>query len=199
MTADSPHPLPELGDFPGLLLKTILFAAQKHREQRRKDIHQSAYINHPIQVAELLWRLGGVRNPDVIQAALLHDTLEDTDATMDELTREFGQVIAKIVLEVTDDKSKPKAVRKQLQIDHAPFLSSEAKLVKLADKICNVRDVVEDPPADWPESRRKDYLDWAKAVVDGLHGVHPGLEQEFDRVLKVGKQQFAKHSTHRLK
>ncbi len=95
MTDNSTYPLAESGDFPGLLLKTILFAAQKHRTQRRKDIQSSAYINHPIQVAELLWRQGGVRNPDVIQAALLHDTLEDTDATPDELTREFGQVITR--------------------------------------------------------------------------------------------------------
>lgn len=191
MTADLPDPLPEMGDLTGLLLRTILFAAQKHRTQRRKDIQASAYINHPIQVAELLWRLGGIRNPDVIQAAVLHDTLEDTDASMEELTREFGQVIAGIVLEVTDDKSKPKPIRKQLQVEHAPFLSTEAKLVKLADKLCNIRDVVEDPPADWPITRRKEYLDWGKAVVDGLRGVHPGLEQAFDEIYQAGKRQLS--------
>ncbi len=190
MTQNSPSTLLKPDDFSGDLLRTVQFAAQKHRLQRRKDSQASAYINHPIQVAVILWDLGGVRNRDVILAALLHDTVEDTDTTMAELTREFGQKIAAIVLEVTDDKSKPKPVRKLLQIEHAPFLSPEAKLVKLADKICNIRDVVEDPPADWPDSRRMDYLDWAKAVVDGLRGVHPGLEIEFDRAYSDGKKRL---------
>ncbi len=94
---------------------------------------------------------------------------------------------------MTDDKSKPKPVRKKLQVEHAPFLSPEAKLVKLADKICNIRDVVEDPPADWPVARRREYLDWAKAVVDGLRGVHPGLEQAFDEIHQAGMQRLSAH------
>lgn len=187
MTQASPYSLLEPDDLSGNLLKTVQFAAQKHRSQRRKDINASAYINHPIQVAVILWDLGEIRNQDVIVAALLHDTLEDTDTTMGELTRLFGQKIAGIVLEVTDDKTKPKPVKKQLQIDHAPFLSNEAKLVKLADKICNIRDVVEDPPADWSVSRRTEYLEWARKVVDGLRGANSILEDEFDRLYFAGK------------
>ena len=163
-----------------LLLKALAFAAHKHRDQRRKDAEASPYINHPIALADVLVNEGGVADHEVLCAALLHDTVEDTDTTHEELVDAFGSRIARMVAEVTDDKRLPKQERKRLQIEHAPHLSEGAKLVKLADKICNLRDVADRPPAKWDLARRREYFDWAKRVVDGLRGVHPRLEAAFD-------------------
>jgi guanosine-3',5'-bis(diphosphate) 3'-pyrophosphohydrolase len=166
------------------LLKALSFAAHKHRDQRRKDAEASPYINHPIALAEVLAGEGGVTDLEVLAAALLHDTIEDTATTGEELAREFGARIAAMVAEVTDDTGLPKAERKRLQIEHAAQLSDGAKLVKLADKICNLRDVAERPPAQWDLARRREYFEWAKRVIDGLRGA-PGesmraLEAAFD-------------------
>ncbi len=168
----------ENGGLP-LILKALEFASLKHRDQRRKDKDNSPYINHPIALASVLCHEGGITEDIVLAAAILHDTLEDTETTPEELRAAFGQKIASIVEEVTDDKTLPKADRKRLQIEHAPAISREAKLVKLADKICNVRDVADHPPAKWDLVRRREYFDWAKAVVDGLQGTHPALERRF--------------------
>jgi len=166
------------------IVKAAQFASEKHRNQRRKDADASPYINHPLALANVLATEGGIDNPDVICAALLHDTIEDTKTTADELTNHFGPKVASIVLEVTDDKSLDKAVRKEEQVRHAPIISPEAKLVKLADKICNLRDILASPPADWSADRKRAYFDWAARVVNGLRGVHPGLELKFDDLLK---------------
>ena len=163
-----------------LLFKALSFAAHKHRDQRRKDAEASPYINHPIALAEALTGEGGVTDVEVLAAALLHDTIEDTATTLEELRGHFGERIAGMVAEVTDDKDLPKADRKRLQIEHAAGISPGAKLVKLADKICNLRDVAERPPAKWDLERRREYFEWAKRVIDGLRGVHPGLEAAFD-------------------
>ena len=167
-----------------LLLRALSFAAHKHRDQRRKDAEASPYINHPIALAEVLAGEGGVGDIDVLAAALLHDTIEDTATTFEELVEHFGGRIAGMVAEVTDDKNLPKAERKRLQIVHASGISPGAKLVKLADKICNLRDVAERPPATWDLQRRREYFEWAKQVIDGLRGA-PGesmrkLETAFD-------------------
>ena len=168
-----------------LLLKALSFAAHKHRDQRRKDAEASPYINHPIALAQVLTGEGGVTDIEVLAAALLHDTIEDTATTGEELEREFGGRIAAIVAEVTDDTALPKADRKRLQIEHAAQLSDGAKLVKLADKICNLRDVAERPPAQWDLQRRREYFEWAKRVIDGLRGAPAepmrALEAAFDR------------------
>ena len=163
-----------------LILKALEFASLKHRDQRRKDQNASPYINHPIALASVLCREGGIVDPVVQVAAILHDTLEDTQTTPEELRAEFGEKVASIVEEVTDDKNLPKAERKRLQIEHAAAISREAKLVKLADKICNVRDVADHPPARWDLARRREYFDWAKAVVDNMRGTHAELERRFD-------------------
>ena len=165
-----------------LLFRALAFAAHKHRDQRRKDAEASPYINHPIALAEVLAGEGGVADAEVLAAALLHDTIEDTATTGAELRREFGERIAAMVEEVTDDQALPKAERKRLQIEHAAGLSRGAKLVKLADKICNLRDVADRPPAKWDLQRRQEYFEWAKRVIDGLRGAHPGLEAAFDAV-----------------
>jgi guanosine-3',5'-bis(diphosphate) 3'-pyrophosphohydrolase len=167
-------------DGPALILDAAAFAAEKHRDQRRKDKGASPYINHPIGLAALLANDGGVTDAPVLAAALLHDTIEDTETTPAELEERFGAAIKDIVLEVTDDMSLPKAERKQLQVEHAPHISREAKLVKLADKICNLRDILAWPPADWPAERKRKYFDWANDVVNGLRGTSPALEAIFD-------------------
>jgi guanosine-3',5'-bis(diphosphate) 3'-pyrophosphohydrolase len=179
------HPDPQL-----LLLEAVAFAAEKHRHQRRKDAHASPYINHPIALASLLKR-EGVDDVAVLCAALLHDTIEDTRTTPEELRTHFGELITAIVLEVTDDKTLPKSERKRLQVLHAGTVSHRAKLVKLADKICNVYDMVAAPPADWGVERKREYLRWAKEVVDGLRGAHPALERIFDDVHAHAAQTLA--------
>ncbi len=163
-----------------MILKAASFAAHKHRNQRRKDADASPYINHPLELARVLAEEGGIADPVTLCAALLHDTIEDTDTIAAELEKEFGKEICGIVLEVTDDKALPKAERKRLQIEHAAHASDKAKRVKLADKICNLRDVASSPPADWSLDRRRQYFDWAKAVIDNLRGVDARLEAVFD-------------------
>lgn len=162
-----------------LLMKALAFAAHKHRDQRRKDVLASPYINHPIALANILCNEGQVNDVEAICGALLHDTLEDTETTPEELEAEFGPRIRHIVEEVTDP-DLPRAERKRLQIEHAAHISDQAKLVKLADKIANLRDVADNPPPDWSLTRRQEYFDWAKAVIDRLRGTHPRLEAVFD-------------------
>lgn len=165
------------------LLAALKFAAEKHSKQRRKDVEATPYINHPIAVAELLARVGKVDDPAALQAAILHDTVEDTATTPEEIERHFGHVVRSLVQEVTDDKSLAKAVRKQLQVEHAPHLSALAKQIKLADKICNVGEFSSTQPADWELKRKQEYLDWAERVVSGLRGSNADLEARFDVVL----------------
>ncbi len=165
-----------------LVLRAVAFAAHKHRDQRRKDKDASPYINHPIELAHVLWNEGEVRDPLVIAAALLHDTLEDTETSWQELRGEFGEEIADIVLEVTDTQWIKKEVRKRLQVAKARHSSEQARLVKLADKICNVRDLGTRAPEGWSLERKRQYFDWAKEVVDRLRGTHAELERRFDEV-----------------
>ncbi|HQE92383.1 MAG TPA: HD domain-containing protein [Anaerolineae bacterium] len=171
-----------------IFMRALSFAACKHQNQRRKGRARLPYIHHPIRVAEILWCVGAVRDMPTLVTALLHDTLEDTETSAGELETLFGAEILALVLEVTDDKSLPQATRKQLQIEHAPHLSTKARLVKLADKINNVDDVSHDPPEDWTLKRRLEYLDWAEAVVAGLRGVNPSLEAYFDAVVRKGRE-----------
>ena len=170
-----------------LFIKAVAFAADKHKNQRRKDAEASPYINHPIALANVLANEGGITNKDVLCAAMLHDTIEDTETTEGELRLAFGDKIASIVLEVTDDKSLDKAARKQMQIEHAPHISIEAKMVKLADKISNLRDILSTPPAGWPLERKLAYFEWANDVVAGLRGTNIKLERVFDGLVAQGQ------------
>jgi len=163
------------------LFIALEFAATKHRDQRRKDVHASPYINHPISLARTLTVEGGVTDTLALMAAILHDTIEDTDTTYEELRVRFGRTVAGVVREVTDDSSLPKAQRKQAQIDNAPHVSKRAALVKLADKIVNLRDMDANPPALWPLERRREYFDWARSVVDQLPQVNKKLRRVFDQ------------------
>lgn len=170
------------------LIEALAFAAHKHRGQRRKDAAGSPYINHPIAVARVLAVEAQVTDEATLLAAVLHDTVEDTETNLEEIAQHFGDQVAQIVAEVTDDKSLPKAVRKELQIHHAAKASSRAKRLKIADKICNVRDVTLNPPADWPVDRKREYLAWAVEVVAGCRGVDARLEHVFDETMRRGWQ-----------
>lgn len=174
----------------GKLLQAAMFAACKHRDQRRKDNNASPYINHPLYVADVLANEGGVSDIEILCAALLHDTIEDTDATETELREHFGDTITDMVLEVSDDKSLAPKLRKQRQIEHAAKASTGAKQVKLADKICNLRDILSMPPADWSDQRKREYFEWAARVVAGLRGSNLALEANFDRVHAQGMQEL---------
>jgi guanosine-3',5'-bis(diphosphate) 3'-pyrophosphohydrolase len=166
-------------------MRAAAFAADRHLHQRRKD-NVTPYINHPIALARVLQVEGGIHDPIVIAAALLHDTVEDTATTHAELVDCFGPEVAGVVAEVTDDKTLPKAERKRLQIEHAPHLSDRARLVKLADKICNLRDLRCSPPVGWSREWRRNYFDWARRVINRLRGSHPGLEAVFDEAYRLG-------------
>src|SRR4030095_15337949 len=147
-----------------------MFAAEKHRTQRRKDI-DTPFINHPLQLAYILVQ-ADIEDPVVLAAALLHDTIEDTNTTHDEIEIVFGHEIANIVSEHTEDKNLGSVEAKQAQIDHAAKISPKAKLVKLADKIANVSDIDGAPPAGWSLERKREYFDWAKQVVDQMRGTN---------------------------
>lgn len=177
-----------MDDSTGVILKAFRFAAEKHNDQRRKDTKASPYINHLIGVTETLWSVADVRDVSLLTAAILHDTIEDTDATADEIKIQFGEEVLSLVLEVTDDKSLSKPTRKQLQIEHAPHKSEKAKLLKIADKINNIRDIIKSPPESWSLERRQEYLLWSEKVVAGLRGVSPKLEDQYDQLLMEGKQ-----------
>jgi guanosine-3',5'-bis(diphosphate) 3'-pyrophosphohydrolase len=163
-----------------LMVDALAFAALKHRDQRRKDPEASPYINHPIALARVLSVEAGLHDAKLLAAAVLHDTLEDTQTTFDELRERFGRTVASVVREVSDDRTLSQVERKRLQIEHAPHLTHRARLVKLADKICNIRDVAANPPKDWSLQRRRDYFDWAKAVIDRIRGSDRKLEKLFD-------------------
>jgi len=169
------------------VLRALHFAADKHRDQRRKGAEASPYINHLIEAAELLSGIGGVSDLSTLQAATLHDTLEDTTTTPEELDKIFGPEVRRIVEEVSDDQSLTSAERKQKQIDHAPHLSTRAKMVKIADKIANIRSMVETPPTKWSLERKREYLNWSERVVAGCRGSNEALERLFDDRVKAAK------------
>jgi guanosine-3',5'-bis(diphosphate) 3'-pyrophosphohydrolase len=170
------------------LLRALEFAARKHRDQRRKGNHQAPYINHPIEVARIVASVGGCEDIAVLQAAVLHDTIEDTDATPEEIEREFGKAVRDLVLEMTDDMSLPSPLRKQEQIDRASSLSERAKLIKIADKIANVGDIARHPPADWSDERRRKYFAWTKEVIDRVRGANAALEACYDETLSQARE-----------
>jgi guanosine-3',5'-bis(diphosphate) 3'-pyrophosphohydrolase len=172
------------------LLDALDFAAERHRDQRRKGVEASPYINHPIRVALLLVDVGGVRDSHTLAAAILHDTIEDTETTAAEIETRFGPAVRRLVEEVTDDKWLPRHERKRLQVEHAPALSEGAKLIKIADKISNVEDIVIAPPRDWSRERRIEYLEWSEAVVTGCRGVNGQLDSRWDRTCENARERL---------
>jgi (p)ppGpp synthase/HD superfamily hydrolase len=155
-------------------------AARWHVHQRRKGSAQEPYINHLLEVASLVTQATDGIIPRVVIAALLHDAVEDQGVSAEMIASEFGQHVADIVVEVTDDKTLSKDERKRKQIESAPKKSREAKLIKLADKTSNVRAVATSPAPDWSVERRREYVEWAKKVVAGLRGTSAWPERQFD-------------------
>jgi guanosine-3',5'-bis(diphosphate) 3'-pyrophosphohydrolase len=166
------------------VLKAAHFAAEKHSGQRRKGATAEPYINHPLEVAELVSGALAVPDTNLVIAALLHDTIEDAGVTKEELAQAFGADVAELVAELTDDKSLPRAERKRLQVVNAPKKSVRAAVVKIADKMSNLRGILSSPPTDWSVQRRREYFDWARQVVDALTLPNQKLKAEFDKLYR---------------
>lgn len=165
------------------IFEAIIFAARKHHGQERKDGHVSPYITHPLAVARVIFSIGQVYDQDILNAAILHDTLEDTQTSPNEIRARFGEDVLAIILQVSDDKSLEKNLRKQLQVLHAQELSYPARIIKLADKLCNCRDMLHIPPKNWELKRRQDYIQWAADVIAQVRGTNPNLEAAFDELI----------------
>lgn len=174
----------------GLVIRAAHFAADKHRDQRRKGVRNTPYINHPLEVAWRLNRVAGIEDTTVLAAAILHDTIEDTETTSAELEQIFGKTIADLVVEVSDPEGLTRQERKRLEIDHAASLTPLAKLIKLSDKTCNIADIVDNPPGDWALSRRRDYLEFAELVAAGCRGVNAALDADFATVLATARRRL---------
>ncbi len=170
------------------VIRAAVYAAEKHKYQRRKGFNQVPYINHPLKVANTLIECGETDH-DLLIAAILHDVVEDTDSTGEEIEREFGSGVSALVLEVTDDKELPYAIRKELQVESAPGLTRNAKVLKIADKICNINDIL-NYPLDWSTERKLNYLDWAEAVVNGCRNINENLDNHFDETVSKGREQL---------
>lgn len=173
-TGAAPAPL-------ALAVRALAFATLRHTDQRRKGRRAQPYVNHLVEVALLVSEATNGADAGLVAAALLHDVVEDQDVTLDEITTTFGDDVAHLVAEATDDKSLPAPERKRLQVEHAPHLSRRGKMLKLADKIANLRSLAEDPPEDWEEARLVAYVNWAQAVADGLRGASADLDAAFAR------------------
>ena len=164
------------------ILSAAHYAAEKHSSQRRKGAAGEPYVNHLIEVAQLVSSAISEPDPNLVIAALLHDTVEDAGVTREELEQRFGSDVANLVMEVTDDKSLPKVERKRLQIVNAPKKSVRAQVIKIADKIANMRSILASPPTHWDLDRKLRYFEWARQVIDGLSSPNPQLKAEFEKV-----------------
>jgi hypothetical protein len=173
-----------------LVLKAADAAARWHVHQRRKGPAEEPYINHLIEVAMLVADATGGSDTNLVIAALLHDAIEDSEVPRELIAENFGDDVASIVLEVTDDKSLPKATRKLKQIETAATKSPRAKMLKLADKTSNLRAIAASPPSDWTVKRRKNYVEWAREVAKGLRGVNRKLEEQFEAAAHAAERSF---------
>lgn len=172
------------------LLTTIEFASIAHRDQRRKNSNKSPYINHPIEVASLIAQ-SGITDTAVLQAAILHDTIEDCGVTQDDIRNRFGEDVLNLVMECTDDKSLDKLTRKKLQIVHAANMNSRAIPIKIADKISNLKDLITDPPLSWSPQYVKGYVIWCRAVYEKISGHNTFLDNMIEKI-------FAAHGVYNV-
>ena len=170
------------------ILAAARFAAEKHAQQKRKGALGEPYINHLMEVAELIAASSEVLDVELMMAGFLHDTVEDTDVTLRQLEDLFGSDVAGLVAEVTDDKSLPKETRKRLQVQNANKKSERAQTLKLADKISNLRSILASPPTGWSLERKQQYFEWAKQVVSGLTAPNSFLKAEFDKTYRMISQ-----------
>lgn len=165
------------------LMQATLFAARAHAGQTRKGAAAEPYVNHVIEVAAILAAHDAPE--EAILAGLLHDTVEDTAVTPAELVAAFGEVVAGLVAEATDDKTLTREQRKALQVKHAAAHSPAGKMLKLADKIANLRAIADSPPANWDHARRVEYVGWAGRVAGGLKGANPALDALFEHTYRA--------------
>lgn len=175
----------ECADSVRRILAAALFAAEKHAKQRRKGENGEPYFNHLLEVAELIASSSPHLDVELVMAAFLHDTVEDTGVTLQELEQRFGKDVAALVAEVTDDKSLPKEIRKQLQVQHTPEKSPRAQTLKLADKTSNLRAIISSPPVGWSKERKQQYFEWARQVVSGIASPNEFLKSEFDKAYQA--------------
>lgn len=171
----------ECGECVQRILAAARFAAEKHVQQKRKGENGEPYFNHLLEVAELVAASSPHLDVELVMAAFLHDTVEDAGVTLQELEQRFGKEVADLVAEVTDDKSLPKEIRKQLQVEHTPEKSARAQTLKLADKISNLRAIIASPPVGWSHERKQQYFEWARQVVSGIASPNEFLKSEFDK------------------
>lgn len=174
----------ECSDSVRRILSAACFAAEKHAQQKRKGENAEPYFNHLLEVAELIAASSPDVDVELVMAAFLHDTVEDTGVTLQELEQRFGEDVASLVAEVTDDKSLPKEIRKQLQVEHTPEKSPRAQTLKLADKISNLRAVLSSPPVGWSLERKRQYFEWARQVISGIASPNKYLKSEFDKAYR---------------
>lgn len=172
-----------------VFFEALCLAADRHKYQRRSGFDQLPYLNHLIKVTDAIIRIGGEEDPDIILAALLHDIIEDTEMTEEELSRRFNGRTARIVRELSDDMNLPRPVRKRLQVEKAPDLSPEARKIRIADKASNIRDIL-DFPVDWPLEKKQYYVTNAVEVVDRIRGANPPLEKWFDEVVEEARKKL---------
>jgi (p)ppGpp synthase/HD superfamily hydrolase len=170
------------------VLRAADAAARWHVHQRRKGTAEEPYVNHLLEVATLVAEATDGKDPELVIAALLHDSIEDQEVPRAVLAEKFGEGVAKLVEEVTDDKAIEKAERKRRQIEHACKMSLRAKILKLADKTSNLRALAASPPPDWSVKRRLEYVVWARSVSEGLTGVSNWLEREFEQAAKEAER-----------
>ncbi|KAI6203563.1 hypothetical protein M3Y94_00571700 [Aphelenchoides besseyi] len=163
-----------------LVLKAADFAARRHRQQKRKDLKQTPYINHPVGVAHILTDIGDVKDTVTLVAALLHDTVEDTKTTIEEIEWEFGTEVRSIVAELTEDKTLPREQRKKIAVDKADQLSSKARVIQLADKLYNLRDLERAIPIGWSKGHVREYVDWSRELVQKIRNTNEAIEAELD-------------------
>ncbi len=166
-----------------LLARAFAFAAEHHAGQSRKGEAAEPYVNHVADVACRVAEATGGADARLVAAALLHDTVEDTRATEEDIRVSFGDDVADLVMEVTDDQSLPDDARRQAQVDHAPHMTDRAKRLKLADKASNLTEIAESPPRDWSAERKRDYAGWAERVLAGLRGVDAGMERTLEHAI----------------
>lgn len=171
-------------------MRAAQFAAERHKNQRRKGAAREPYVNHLIEVAGLLSDATDGKDTDLVLAGLLHDLIEDQGVSADDVASQFGVGVAALVLEVTDDKNLSKSERKHLRIAHAARKSPRARMLKIADLISNLRSLRQSPPADWSAERQREYLQWAHDVVAACRGVSPRLESSFDQAYTTGLDSF---------
>jgi (p)ppGpp synthase/HD superfamily hydrolase len=174
----------ECADSVQRIMAAARFAAEKHAKQRRKGENAEPYFNHLLEVAELIAASSAELDVELMMAAFLHDTVEDTGVTLLELEQRFGKDVDDLVAEVTDDKSLPKETRKQLQVQHTPEKSPRAQSLKLADKTSNLRAIISSPPVGWGRERKQQYFEWARQVVSGIVSPNEYLKSEFDKAYR---------------